>query len=76
MRQARTKQLSKHAPLAGEHQLLRQERRPSGDQLPVYGIKFELYENGISRSLALDYNDFVVAGTMTSLEIRPTTPCK
>lgn len=50
--------------------------KADGDQLPVYGIKFELYENGISRSLALDYNDFVVAGTMTSLETRPTTPCK
>jgi hypothetical protein len=50
--------------------------KAEGDQLPVYGIKFELYENGISRSLALDYNDFVVSGTMTSLETRPTTPCK
>ncbi len=47
-----------------------------GDQLPVYGIKFELYENGISRALALDYNDFVVSGTMTALETRPTKPCK
>jgi hypothetical protein len=50
--------------------------KSDGDQLPVYGIKFELYENGISRSLALDYNDFVVSGTMTSLETRPTAPCK
>jgi hypothetical protein len=50
--------------------------KADGDQLPVYGIKFELYENGISRSLALDYNDFVVSGTMTSLETRPTMPCK
>ena len=50
--------------------------KAGGDQLPIYGIKFELYENGISRSLALDYNDFVVSGTMTSLETRPSTPCK
>jgi len=50
--------------------------KAGGDQLPVYGIKFELYENGISRALALDYNDFVVAGTMTALETRPTQPCK
>ena len=50
--------------------------KAGGDQLPVYGIKFELYENGVSRSLALDYNDFVVSGTMTSLETRPVTPCK
>lgn len=49
--------------------------KSGGDQLPVYGIKFELYENGISRALALDYNDFVVAGTMTALETRPVKPC-
>jgi hypothetical protein len=49
--------------------------KPDGDQTPVYGIRFELYENGISRALALDYNDFVVAGTMTSLETRPVKPC-
>jgi hypothetical protein len=49
--------------------------KAGGDQLPVYGIKFELYENGISRALALDYNDFVVAGTMTALETRPVKPC-
>ncbi|MFZ5690091.1 MAG: cell envelope integrity EipB family protein [Pseudomonadota bacterium] len=49
--------------------------KAGGDQLPVYGIKFELYENGISRALSLDYNDFVVSGTMTALETRPVKPC-
>ncbi|MGV3632782.1 MAG: cell envelope integrity EipB family protein [Pseudorhodoplanes sp.] len=49
--------------------------KAGGDQLPVYGIKFELYENGISRALALDYNDFVVTGTMTALETRTVKPC-
>jgi hypothetical protein len=49
--------------------------KAGGDQLPVYGIKFELYENGISRALALDYNDFIVSGTMTALETRPVKPC-
>jgi hypothetical protein len=47
-----------------------------GEQTPIYSIRFELYENGISRALALDYNDFVVAGEMTQLEIRPAKPCK
>jgi EipB-like len=47
-----------------------------GEQTPVYSIRFELYENGISRALALDYNDFVVAGEMTQIEIRPAKPCK
>ncbi len=47
-----------------------------GEQTPVYSIRFELFENGISRALSLDYNDFVVAGEMTSLEMRPAKPCK
>jgi hypothetical protein len=47
----------------------------SGEQTPVYAITFELYENGISRALSLDYNDFVIAGEMTALEIKDTKPC-
>jgi hypothetical protein len=47
----------------------------SGEQTPDYAISFELYENGVSRALMLDYNDFVVRGTMTSLELRQPKPC-
>jgi hypothetical protein len=47
----------------------------TGEQTPTYAIGFELYENGISRALTLDYNDFVVAGKMTSLEIKEAKPC-
>ncbi|MGZ3352884.1 MAG: EipB family protein, partial [Xanthobacteraceae bacterium] len=47
-----------------------------GEQAPVYAIKFELYENGISRALVLDYNDFAISGELTSLEVRDTKPCK
>lgn len=46
-----------------------------GEQTPVYSIRFELYENGVSRALSLDYNDFVMAGEMTSIEIRRASPC-
>jgi hypothetical protein len=46
-----------------------------GEQTPVYSIAFELYENGISRALVLDYNDFVVSGEMTSIEIKDAKPC-
>jgi hypothetical protein len=46
-----------------------------GDQLPVYAISFELYENGISRALMLDYNDFAISGELTSLEVRDTKSC-
>ena len=47
----------------------------SGEQTPVYAIGFELYENGISRALSLDYNDFVVTGKLTTLEIKDAKPC-
>jgi EipB-like len=45
------------------------------EQTPVYAISFELYENGISRALLLDYNDFAIRGELTSLEIRDGKPC-
>jgi hypothetical protein len=45
------------------------------EQLPVYAIGFELYANGISRALSLDYNDFVVLGKLSSLEIKDVKPC-
>jgi hypothetical protein len=44
----------------------------NGEQMPVYSIRMELYENGISRALSLDYNDFVISGEMTSLDIKPS----
>lgn len=47
----------------------------SGEQTPVYSITFELYENGISRSLILDYTDFTISGEMTSLELKNAKPC-
>ncbi|HET9616478.1 MAG TPA: DUF1849 family protein [Pseudolabrys sp.] len=39
-------------------------------------MAFELYENGISRKLVLDYNDFIIAGDMTSLEMKKEKACK
>lgn len=49
--------------------------KQGGEQTPIYSISFELYENGISRALALDYNDFVITGEMTSIEIKPAASC-
>ncbi len=51
------------------------EKPKNSEQTPDYAIGFELYENGISRALTLDYNDFVVAGKLTSLEIKQPNPC-
>ncbi len=47
----------------------------TGEQTPVYSIGFELYENGISRALILDYTDFTISGEMTSLELKKPKPC-
>lgn len=42
-----------------------------GDQVPAYVLGFEMYENGISRALKLDYGDFVLRGEMVRLELLP-----
>jgi hypothetical protein len=45
------------------------------EQTPAYAISFELYDNGISRALALDYNNFVINGKLASLDIKDAAPC-
>ena len=51
------------------------EKAEQGEQTPVYSIAFELYENGISRGLVLNYSDFSITGEMTSLEMKKEKPC-
>ncbi len=51
-------------------------KQQTGEQTPVYSLTFELYENGISRALVLDYADFSLTGKMTSLELKKVAPCK
>ena len=51
------------------------KKSENNEQTPAYAIGFELYENGISRALVLDYNDFVVSGKLSSLEIKEPKPC-
>ena len=48
---------------------------PGGEQTPVYAIGFEMFENGISRALNLDYGDFVVGGEMKELQLKETKAC-
>jgi hypothetical protein len=47
----------------------------SGDKMPIYVVGFEIYDNGISRALTLDYGDFVLSGELNSLEIQEAKPC-
>jgi hypothetical protein len=51
------------------------KKQQTGEQTPVYAIGFELYENGISRKLLLDYTDFTISGKMTSLDLKKVKPC-
>ncbi len=48
----------------------------TGDQTPAYTISFELYENGVSRALKLDYGDFALKGDLQTLETQPYSPCQ
>jgi Domain of unknown function (DUF1849). len=42
----------------------------SEDRTPVYRVSFELYENGVSRALRLDYGDFTLKGDLQSLQVQ------
>jgi len=47
---------------------------PASDP-PLYEVKSEIYNNGISRALLLDYNAFVLSGELTSLNIKDEKAC-
>ena len=46
------------------------------DAQPNYVLSFELYENGISRALKLDYGTFTLAGELVDLKILPAPACQ
>jgi len=54
----------------------RDAKSKEGEQTPVYAMSFELFENGVSRALVLDYNDFVISGAMGKFDVRDSKPCK
>ena len=43
---------------------------------PAYTMSFDLYENGVSRALRVDYGSFVLAGELTHLEVINQKTCK
>lgn len=46
-----------------------------GDQPPDYSISFDLWENGVSSKMRLDYGDFTLDGKIVHFEQLPETPC-
>lgn len=47
----------------------------SGEVNPSYAISFDLFENGITRALVLDYRDFRMTGELVKLDLMPLSPC-
>jgi len=45
------------------------------DSAPEYTLSFDLYENGVSGSLKLDYGAFALHAHLRKLEILPTSAC-
>jgi hypothetical protein len=46
-----------------------------GERTPIYVISFELYENGVSGALRLEYGNFALKGEVTSFELLPGGAC-
>lgn len=45
------------------------------DANPNYKMAFQMWDNGISSDLTLDYGDFALKGKMSKLEMLPASPC-
>lgn len=46
-----------------------------GEVTPSYSIGFDLYENGVTRALVLDYRDFRLLGELVRLDVKAPTAC-
>lgn len=51
-------------------------KKVDGEQTPDYQMSFDLYENGVSRSLKIDYGEFVISGDLVELDMMKATACK
>jgi hypothetical protein len=47
----------------------------AGDQPPEYTLSFDLYENGVSGSLKLDYGAFALSAKLSKIEWLPVEAC-
>ena len=46
------------------------------DTPPDYTLAYDLYENGVSGTLKLDYGRFILEAKLSKLEFLKTEPCK
>jgi hypothetical protein len=49
--------------------------REGGEQMPLYSLRVEVYEEGITRQLTIDYGAFALLGRMVSFELLPAQAC-
>jgi EipB-like len=54
----------------------RDAKKKDGEETPVYSMSFELFENGVSRALVLDYNDFVISGALGRFDVKDAKDVK
>lgn len=47
-----------------------------GEAVPDYEMSFQLFANGVSRDIMIDYGDFAVRGELTSLEFFKQPKCE
>ncbi|QLP97892.1 MAG: cell envelope integrity EipB family protein [Rhodoblastus sp.] len=48
----------------------------SADRAPAYVLSYDLYDNGVSRNLTLDYGVFALAGTLKEIKVYPGKACE
>lgn len=47
----------------------------TGEETPSHQISFRMYDNGIAGDLVMNYNEFSLAGKLTSIDILKTSSC-
>ena len=47
----------------------------NGETLPLYRIEMKLYDNGVTRDIAMDYGEFRLIGELSEIEMRDADPC-
>jgi EipB-like len=50
-------------------------KESTGDQTPAYTISFDLYDNGITGAVRMDYGEFALKATLTRLDLLPLSAC-
>ena len=48
----------------------------NNDRTPSYTLAYDLYENGVSGALKLNYGSFALRGVLSSVVMLPQKPCK